>query len=65
MRMIMIEASPSAYPSGRLAVGKTRLTKEGGDLRRFYTKPHNFYCGIDLPARSMDVCLLRYEGALL
>jgi hypothetical protein len=34
--LIMIEASPSAYPSGMLAVGKARFTKEGGDLRRFY-----------------------------
>src|SRR5262245_50150411 len=29
---IMIEASPAAYPSGLLAVGKSRFTKEGGDL---------------------------------
>jgi hypothetical protein len=25
---------------------------------RFYTKPHQFYCGIDLHARSMYVCIL-------
>jgi hypothetical protein len=61
----MIEASPSAYPSGMLAVGKTRLTKEGGDLIRFYTNPHNFYCGIDLHARSMYVCILSYDGEIL
>ena len=61
----MIEASPSAYPSGMLAMGKSRLTKEGGDLRRFYTNPHKFYCGIDLHARSMDVCLLSQDGTIL
>ena len=25
---------------------------------RFYTKPYQFYCGIDLHARSMYVCIL-------
>src|SRR5215510_16069315 len=64
-RLIMIEASPSAYPSGMLAVGKSRLTKEGGDLMRFYTKPHQFYCGIDLHARSMYVCILSHDGEFL
>src|ERR671930_195494 len=61
----MIEASPSAYPSGMLAVGKSRQTKEGGDLMRFYTKPHQFYCGIDLHARSMYVCILSHDGETL
>ena len=29
---------------------------------RFYTTQPPFYCGIDLHARSMDVCILRHEG---
>src|SRR5215475_1491544 len=58
----MIEASPSASPSGLLAVGKSRFTTEGGDLRRCSTKPHQFSCGIDLHARSMDVCILSHDG---
>jgi transposase len=32
---------------------------------RFYTKPHKFYCGIDLHARTMDLCLLSQAGELL
>jgi hypothetical protein len=32
---------------------------------RFYTNQHQFYCGIDLHARSMDVCVLRQGGAIL
>ena len=32
---------------------------------RFYTKQHKFYCGIDLHARSMYVCLLSQEGDIL
>jgi hypothetical protein len=63
--MIMIEASPAAYPGGMLAVGQSRVTQEGGDLRRFYTTPHQFYCGIDLHARAMYVCLLSSEGEIL
>src|SRR5215813_7629369 len=32
---------------------------------RFYTKQHPFYCGIDLHARSMYVCVLSQEGEIL
>ncbi len=29
---------------------------------RFYTKPHRYYCGIDLHARRMYICVLDAEG---
>jgi predicted NBD/HSP70 family sugar kinase len=32
---------------------------------RFYTKPHPVYCGIDLHARSMYVCILSQAGEIL
>ena len=32
---------------------------------RFYTQPHRHYCGIDLHARSMYVCVLDAEGQIL
>jgi transposase len=32
---------------------------------RFYTKQHPFYCGIDLHARSMDVCIVNHDGEIL
>jgi transposase len=32
---------------------------------RFYTKQHPFYCGIDLHARSLYVCILNQEGEIL
>ncbi len=32
---------------------------------RFYTKQHRYYCGIDLHARSMYVCILDNEGKTL
>ena len=61
----MIEASPSASPSGMLAVGTSWFTTAGGDLRRFYTNPHKCYGGLDLPARSMSVGLVSHEGETL
>ena len=32
---------------------------------RFYTEQHQFYCGIDLHARTMYVCILSHDGELL
>jgi Transposase len=32
---------------------------------RFYTNQHKFYCGIDLHARSMYVCILSQDGEIL
>jgi transposase len=31
---------------------------------RFYTKPHRYYCGIDLHARRMYICVLDGEGQI-
>src|ERR687891_157626 len=61
----MIEASPSAYLRGLLVLGTTLTHSRGGDLMRFYTNQHQCYCGIDLHARSMSVCLLSQAGAIL
>jgi transposase len=32
---------------------------------RFYTKQHQFYCGIDLHARTMSLCILNQDGEIL
>ena len=32
---------------------------------RFYTQQHQFYCGIDLHARTMYVCIMDNEGKVL
>lgn len=32
---------------------------------RFYTNQHQFYCGIDLHARSMYVCIINHDGEIL
>jgi hypothetical protein len=31
---------------------------------RFYQQSHQFYCGVDLHARSMHVCLVDHEGQI-
>ena len=37
----------------------------GGALRRFYTTQHHYYCGIDLHARTMYVCIMDRDGEIL
>jgi transposase len=32
---------------------------------RFYNQQHQFYCGIDLHARTMHVCILSHEGTIV
>jgi transposase len=34
-------------------------------MMRFYTSQHRFYCGIDLHARTMRVCILNHEGTVV
>jgi transposase len=47
-----------------LGLGKTTSGEEETS-RRFYTKQHQFYCGIDLHARPMYLCILNQEGEML
>ena len=37
-------------------------TKE--TMMRFYNRVHRFYCGVDLHARSLAVCILDQAGAV-
>jgi hypothetical protein len=34
-------------------------------MMRFYNQAHRFYCGIDLHARSMYLCILDEAGAIV
>ena len=61
----MIEASPSAYPSGMLTLGNSHSLNEEETSMRFYTKQHAFSCGVDLHARSMDGCSGSHDGERL
>jgi hypothetical protein len=34
-------------------------------MMRFYNQPHRFYCGVDLHARSMYLCILDHAGNIV
>src|SRR5262245_34874761 len=34
-------------------------------MMRFYDQPHQFYCGVDLHARSMYLCIRNHDGAVV
>src|SRR4051794_27753317 len=34
-------------------------------MMRFYNQAHQFYCGVDLHARSMYVCILDHQGQIV
>ena len=45
--------------------GRWQPTREEETRVRFYTGQHGFYCGIDLHARSMFVCILDSQGSVI
>ena len=64
MPLILIEAPSLADHRGMLIVGK-KVHDEGGDLMRLYTTQHPWYCGIDLHAQAMYVCILNQKGDIV
>src|SRR3989442_8751296 len=63
--LIFIEAPSSADNGGRLRVAKPLVMNKEETSRRFYTQQHPFYCGSDLHARTMSLCILDQAGATL
>jgi hypothetical protein len=62
---MLIQAPSCAYPTrSRLDGSKNPSTTQERDMR-FYTNTHKHYCGIDLHARTMYVCILDSEGTIL
>jgi transposase len=61
--VILIQASFAAGGSGRMAIDKFHPHKEA--WMNFYTQQHKHYCGIDLHARAMYVCILDQSGTKL
>src|SRR5262245_9001947 len=53
-----------ALPLNLMECGKNKVNKEETSMR-FYTTQHQFYCGIDLHARSMYVCVLSHAGEIV
>ena len=61
--MIFIQASSAARCSGMVAIPKFHPHKKA--WMNFYTQQHKHYCGIDLHARAMYVCILDRHGTKL
>src|SRR5574341_2552521 len=63
---------PHPGPASATREGKVRVVKHTppparGERRtgmRFYTKSHRYYCGIDLHARRMYICILDADGQI-
>lgn len=47
-----------------LALGKATHFR-GGDLMRFSTNQQQYYCGVDLHARRMYICIVNHAGEIL
>src|SRR3977135_1694115 len=60
MRGIFRKSVASNHDAGS---GPGPMPKE--TMMRFYTGQHRFYCGVDLHARSMYVCVVDQAGAIV
>jgi hypothetical protein len=61
-----MQASSLRAQRGKLVAPTTHNPPRRGEERRpamrFYTQQHGYYCGIDLHARAMYVCILDCAG---
>jgi len=55
-RGIFRKGAPSNHDAG------SNSRSHRSAMMRFYDQPHRFYCGIDLHARSMYLCILDHAG---
>src|SRR6516162_6309990 len=60
----------TGYSSWPLCNGYTGVTSNQSPhssetMMRFYTQAHRFYCGIDLHARTLTLCILDAQGAVV
>jgi hypothetical protein len=62
--LILLQASSAALCSSMVTLPKIHPHKEETWLN-FYTRQHKQYCGIDLHARAMYVCILDQHGTKL
>src|SRR4029450_9649400 len=62
--VILIQDSSAARSSGMVAVPQIHPHKEEAWMN-FYTQQHKHYCGIDLHAKAMYVCILDQHGTKL
>jgi hypothetical protein len=62
--LILIQASFAVVCSGRMVVPQQSIPQEETWMN-FYTRQHKHYCGIDLHAKAMYVCILDQAGTIV
>jgi transposase len=60
--LILIKASLRIPQSGM--INNTKNLRKEADMN-FYTHQHQYYCGIDLHAKSMYLCIINQEGEIV
>jgi hypothetical protein len=55
----------SFYRSFTKLIKKYQINKFQEDKMRFYTQQHQYYCGIDLHAKTMYICVINQSGDIL
>src|SRR5262249_57565784 len=50
---------------GILEVTSDKYPLDSETMMRFYNQQHRFYCGVDLHARTLSLCLLDSAGAIV
>src|SRR5450755_885177 len=56
--------TPSDEVSSQLCAGSSPAQPKE-TMMRFYTQQHQFYCGIDLHARLLAICIVDQAGAIV
>jgi transposase len=62
--LILIKAS-FVIPEYGMMFKTQKIFQKRRPCMRFYTKQHNFFCGIDLHAKSMYICILDRDGTIV
>src|SRR3954462_3499292 len=63
--LIMASAPPAAGSHGRLEAGRPGLSARRWAMMRLYRGQHRAYCGVDLHARTMYLCITDPRGVVL
>jgi len=61
--LILIKASLNYTANAVRCFNPKSLNKEA--YMKFYTKQHKYYCGVDLHAKTMYICIIDKEGKVV
>src|SRR5881398_1574002 len=61
-RLQRLDTPHGLFASGILEVTSDKYPLASETMMRFYNQQHRFYCGVDLHARTLSLCILDTEG---